>query len=578
MSYRAKFVIVFVGLILTIGMMSADVPNLIDYQGRLTDDSENPLDGSYSIVFSIYDVDTGGTAIWSETQGSIDVNDGLFQVTLGSSTSLPEDLFDDSDRWIGINVAGDGEMSPRTKIVSVPFALQSGTSTPDDDWTISGDDIYHENGNIGIGTNSPAEKLDVNGNLKVMGTASSGNTGIDLQIGGSSSGKGGTVYIKAGDAQSNYSSNHWGGDVEIKGGSGNNNSGGDIKIEGGTSSIWTQSTLPTNVDIYGGGIDGAPDIYGNSGLITVEGGKQLGSNSSNRSGGHILLLPGEADGSGISGNIGIGTINPEYKLDVFGNYGWHAPHKFKMRGDGEFSFDFQDGDGNDYWHIWDSAHSSILAVRNNGKVGIGTSDPSEKLDVNGNLKVLGTASSGNTGIDLQISGSSSGKGGKVYLKAGDAQSNWSSNHWGGDVEIKGGSGSNNSGGDVTIEGGTSSIWTQSTLPTNVNIYGGGIDGAPDIYSSSALITVQGGKQLGYNSSNRSGGNILLVPGEAEGSGISGNVGIGTTDPVRTLHINDYMRLEPVSDPPDIPDEGDIYYDSDDHKLKCFDGTNWQDCW
>jgi len=59
---------------------------------------------------------------------------------------------------------------------------------------------------------------------------------------------------------------------------------------------------------------------------------------------------------------------------------------------------------------------------------------------------------------------------------------------------------------------------------------------------------------------------------------SGNVGIGTETPARTLHVNDYMRLEPVSDPPDTPSAGDIYFDSDDNKLKCFDGTDWQDCW
>ncbi|MCD4697712.1 MAG: hypothetical protein K8S16_15920, partial [Bacteroidales bacterium] len=128
----------------------------------------------------------------------------------------------------------------------------------------------------------------------------------------------GKVLIKAGDAQNNFSANHWGGDVEIKAGIGNNNSGGNIRIEGGKSSIWTLSTLPTEVNIYGGGIDGVPGVYGSSGLITIEGGKQLGSNSSNRSGGNILLLPGTADGSGTDGNVGIGTTNPGSKLSVPG--------------------------------------------------------------------------------------------------------------------------------------------------------------------------------------------------------------------------------------------------------------------
>ena len=59
---------------------------------------------------------------------------------------------------------------------------------------------------------------------------------------------------------------------------------------------------------------------------------------------------------------------------------------------------------------------------------------------------------------------------------------------------------------------------------------------------------------------------------------SGNVGIGTSSPERKLHINDVLRLEPRSSPPSSPSAGDIYFDSDDNKLKCYDGTTWQSCW
>ena len=58
----------------------------------------------------------------------------------------------------------------------------------------------------------------------------------------------------------------------------------------------------------------------------------------------------------------------------------------------------------------------------------------------------------------------------------------------------------------------------------------------------------------------------------------GNVGIGTTNPQRTLHINDVMRLEPRATAPPNPAEGDIYYDSVDHMLKFYDGTAWRDCY
>ncbi len=73
---------------------------------------------------------------------------------------MPEDLFIESNRWIGIDVNSDGEMTPRTQIASVPFAKTDG------DWTIDGNDIYSNNsGNVEIGEINPQAKLDVKGTV-----------------------------------------------------------------------------------------------------------------------------------------------------------------------------------------------------------------------------------------------------------------------------------------------------------------------------------------------------------------------------------------------------------------------------
>ena len=105
------------------GRDNRSVPNLIDYQGKITDSSSNPITSSVSITFTIYDDATGGINLWDETHASVTPVDGLVHVLLGSQTAFEPSLFDGSDLWLGINVNDDGEMAPRLRIVSVPYAI-----------------------------------------------------------------------------------------------------------------------------------------------------------------------------------------------------------------------------------------------------------------------------------------------------------------------------------------------------------------------------------------------------------------------------------------------------------------------
>jgi hypothetical protein len=68
---------------------------------------------------------------------------------------------------------------------------------------------------------------------------------------------------------------------------------------------------------------------------------------------------------------------------------------------------------------------------------------------------------------------------------------------------------------------------------------------------------------------------LLKSGTGAVIDSSGNVGIGTASPARPLHVTDVMRLQPRATAPGSPAKGDIYFDSSDDKLKCYDGTAWQ---
>jgi len=101
-----------------------DVPQLISYQGRLTDAAGNPLTGDYDVRFCLYAAPTGGSALWCE-QTTVPVNDGVFSVLLGSITPIPDPLFDGSDLYLGVKVGGDDEMTSRRRVVSVGYAYRA---------------------------------------------------------------------------------------------------------------------------------------------------------------------------------------------------------------------------------------------------------------------------------------------------------------------------------------------------------------------------------------------------------------------------------------------------------------------
>ena len=105
--------------------LAASSNQMINYQGRLTDGTGAPIDGtSVSVTFSIYNVASGGTALWTETQ-SISVSQGLYSVQLGAVNPVPDDLFNAADRWLGVKVGADLEMTPRAQITSVAYAMNS---------------------------------------------------------------------------------------------------------------------------------------------------------------------------------------------------------------------------------------------------------------------------------------------------------------------------------------------------------------------------------------------------------------------------------------------------------------------
>jgi hypothetical protein len=215
-----------------------------------------------------------------------------------------------------------------SQLYSVPYALHSETSG-DSFWEITGSDLYYNNGNVGIGLNSPTADLHVAKNTAdaeaIFGTdISSYDVGSVASIG--SDDQDAVLYV-------GQTSNRKG------------------------FLIWQYNSTPANAYYSVGAFNGWNDLVlqevgGNVGvgitsptqLLHVGGNMRLNnafydSNNSPGTDGQILQSTGTAtdwinassisDGdwtisgtnmySSVSGNVGIGTTSPSCKLDVVGS-------------------------------------------------------------------------------------------------------------------------------------------------------------------------------------------------------------------------------------------------------------------
>ncbi len=98
----------------------------INFQGKVVNSNgTNVTDGEYTFVFRIYNVSTGGTHLWTETQSNVQVTAGVFRVALGSTTAITGVDFNTDSLYLGINFNSDGEMTPRVRFATVPYAFNA---------------------------------------------------------------------------------------------------------------------------------------------------------------------------------------------------------------------------------------------------------------------------------------------------------------------------------------------------------------------------------------------------------------------------------------------------------------------
>jgi hypothetical protein len=128
--------------------------------------------------------------------------------------------------------------------------------------------------------------------------------------------------------------------------------------------------------------------------------------------------------------------------------------------------------------------------------------------------------------------------------------------------------------------GLNALYTNTTGHHNISL---GLDSGRYIADGTANETGNYNMFLGTSSRALADGdtNEIVIGSNAVGEG-SNSVVLGNNYITKTILkgvVNiTQIKLTPTFSAPSSPQEGDIYMDSSDHKLKVYDGSTWQSCW
>lgn len=167
---------------------SAQVPSLINYQGRLTEANGAPVTGSKNFAISIYDAATGGNLLYSETIGAVTLDaNGVYSFQFGNSGTSNIQVTETIGTTAGSTLSYTKTLS-NTPVVANSITVTDGTNS----WSQSV-------GNPGTSATATANTIS---GFVIGATITNGGSGYTgapaVTITGSGSGAAATATISGG--------------------------------------------------------------------------------------------------------------------------------------------------------------------------------------------------------------------------------------------------------------------------------------------------------------------------------------------------------------------------------------------
>lgn len=368
----------------------AQTPNAFKYQA-LVKDGSGTIVSNQSVGFriSILEGNDNGTVIYEESHLVTANDNGLVYFNIGEGDALTGDFssidWGSSSHYLQVEIDLNGganyQLMGVSQLLSVPYALYaksvendavddadndpvnelqdislSGTELTIRDgstidlkssflWSLNNDDISFTTGKVGIGTNAPAYMLDVNGSLNASALMVNG---VEIP----------TTWI--------WSNN--GSDISYTNGNvGIGTSAPDSKMEIVGSGPTDLNTLHVKNNNYSAAV-----IVNGAGNVDYYNGSFISLRSRGTTDNPVNLISGDR----IGGFFWRPYLSNDYQRTA-------AIHAYV--GSGVSSTGYPTNIRFETTLIGSSVREEIMRISENGNVGIGATNPSYKLDVNGSI-------------------------------------------------------------------------------------------------------------------------------------------------------------------------------------------------